>query len=166
MGAVKRLSKKRIKMIPDEGLHIIGLWNLMVILIPFLLLSAVASETTILNLYIPAGSSQASIGDSEGTPIIVSITLDGFRIQAGEDFLLFLPKKNEKYDLEGLSSTLYSLKNDFLNQNHLTLLSDSDVPYETLVSVMDASRERVVIKKGVVQVIPLFPLVSIGEGSE
>jgi len=166
MIVVKRLSKKKIKMIPDEGLHIMGLWNLMVILIPFLLLSAVASQTTILNLYIPTVSSQASIGASEGTLIIVSITLDGFRIQAGENFLLSLPKKNEQYDLEGLSSTLYSLKNDFLNQNHLTLLTDPDVPYETLVRVMDISRERVVIKSGVVQVIPLFPLVSIGEGSE
>ena len=166
MGVVKRLSKKRIKMIPDEGLHIISLWNLMVILIPFLLLSAVASQTTILNLYIPAVSSQAPIGASGGTPIIVSITLEGFRIQAGENFLLSLPKKNEQYDLEGLSSTLYSLKNDFLNQNHLTLLSDSEVPYEILVRVMDTSRERVAIENGVVQVTPLFPMVSIGEGSE
>lgn len=166
MVVVKRLSKKKIKMIPDEGLHIIGLWNLMVILIPFLLLSAVASQTTILNLYIPTGSSEAPTGPSEQTPFIVSITLDGFKIQAGENFLFSLPKKNGQYDLEGLSSTLYSLKKDFLNQNHLILLSDSEVSYDILVRVMDASRERVVIENGVIQSFPLFPMVSIGEGSE
>ena len=96
--------------------------------------------------------------------LVVAITRKGFTIQAGDQISVVLPKKEGQYDLEGLSSTLYSLKKEFSGQDHLTLLSDPDVSYEILVKVMDASRERVITDGGEVHVIPLYPMVSIGEG--
>jgi biopolymer transport protein ExbD len=160
---IKRLSRRRTRPMPDESLHIVGLWNLMVVLIPFLLLSAVVSETTILNLYLPLSKSEGAM-DSDRLPIlIVSITRDGFRIQKEDSLLPLIPKRAEGYDLGQLSSTLYSLKEEMTDQENLVLLSESDIPYEILVGVMDVCRERVILKDGKREVIPLFPNISIGE---
>ncbi len=148
---------------PDESLHIVGLWNLMVILIPFLLLSAVVSETTILNLYLPLSKSENG-ADSDHLPIlIVSITREGFRIQKGDSLLPLIPKRGGDYDLAQLSSTLQSLKEEMVGQEHLVLLSESDISYETLVGVMDACREGIILKNGRREVVPLFPNISVGE---
>ena len=163
---IKRLSREKIKAIPDEGIHIIGLWNLMVILIPFLLLSATVSQTSILNLYTPTNNSEPKNESVKYTPLIVSITINGFRIQKGDVILPFIEKKGESYDFEGLSSTLYDIKGEMDFQEEIVLLSEPDIPYEVLVGVMDRARERIILKKGVPQAIPLFPNISIGSAVE
>jgi len=163
---IKRLSKEKIKAIPDEGLHIVGLWNLMVILIPFLLLSATVSQTSILNLYIPTTISEPKGESVQSTLLIVSIIQKGFRVQKGDIILPLIEKRGEFYDFEGLSSTLYDIKEELGLQEQIVLLSGPDIPYEVLVGVMDRSRERIILKEGVPQAIPLFPNISIGSAVE
>jgi len=159
---LKRLSKEKIKRIPDEGIHIVGLWNLMVILIPFLLLSATVSQTSILNLYIPSSNSEQKGESPQTTLLVVSITHQGFRIQKGDRMLPLIGKKRGAYDFEGLSSTLSGIKEELGLQEQIVLLIEPDIPYEVLVGVMDRSRERIIFKEGVSQAIPLFPNISIG----
>lgn len=159
---LKRLSKEKIKLIPDEGIHIVGLWNLMVILIPFLLLSATVSQTSILNLYIPSNNSEPKGELGQSTILVVSITHQGFRIQNGDRRLPFIGKKKGLYDFETLSSTLYDIKEERGLQEQIVLLSEPDIPYEVLVAVMDYSRERIIFIEGIPRAIPLFPKISIG----
>jgi biopolymer transport protein ExbD len=165
-----RPSKKRSQQEPEEAIHIVALWNLMIILIPFLLLSAVFSRTAILNVYLPeapSGKTEPVKGIQEHPPLlIVSILKDGFVINDGEKVLAALPKVQDRYDFEKLSSLFLQLKGQLPNHEEIIILSDPAIRYETIIQTMDASREAVVERNGEKEVVPLFPNVSIGEVGE
>lgn len=147
-----------------------ALWNLMIILIPFLLLSAVFSRTAILNVYLPEAPSEEKkpVKDTkEHLPLlIVSILKDGFVINDGEKVLAALPKVQDRHDFEKLSSFLLQLKGQIPHHEEIILLSEPAIRYETIIQTMDASRETVVERDGEKEVVSLFPNVSIGEVGE
>ena len=167
---VNRPSKRRFKQEPDEAIHIVALWNLMIILIPFLLLSATFSKTTILNLYLPEGPPPEEIQkkrDNRSKPIlIVSILKDGFVLNEGEKVLAAIPKTRGEYDLDRLSDLLLELKRLRPQQEEIILLSEPEVDYEVLIHAMDTSREAWIEQDGKQMAISLFPNVSIGEVGE
>jgi biopolymer transport protein ExbD len=167
---INRPSKKRSHQEPEEAIHILALWNLMIILIPFLLLSAVFSRTAILNVYLPEAPSEGKkpIKDAaEHTPLlIVSILKDGFVINDGEKVLGALPNVQDKHDFEKLSSFLLQLKGQVPHHEEIILLSEPAIRYETIIQTMDASRETVVERDGKKESVSLFPNVSIGEVGE
>jgi len=167
---MNRPSKKRSQQEPEEAIHIVALWNLMIILIPFLLLSAVFSRTAILNVYLPeapSGEKQQLKDVKEHPPLlIVSILKDGFVINDGEKVLAALPKVQDRHDFEKLSSLLLQLKGQLPNHEEIILLSEPAIRYETIIQTMDASRETVVEREGKKEVVSLFPSVSIGEVGE
>lgn len=164
---IQRPSKKRALREPEEAIHIMALWNLMIILIPFLLLSAVFSRTSILNIYLPEPVPEEKVqGKTPDTPqslIIVSILKDGFIIHDGERVLAAVPKTQEGYNFEGLSTRLVQLKGQVPQQEEIILLSEPDVRYETIIQTMDASREGWMEQDGKKKLVSLFPRVSIGE---
>jgi biopolymer transport protein ExbD len=167
---MNRPSKKRSLQEPEEAIHIVALWNLMIILIPFLLLSAVFSRTAILNVYLPEAPSEEKkpVKDpEEHTPLlIVSVLNDGFVINDGEKVLAALPRVQDQHDFEKLSSLLLQLKGQLPHHEEIILLSEPTIRYETIIQTMDASREIVMERDGKKEVVSLFPNVSIGEVGE
>ncbi len=167
---INRPSKKRSQQEPEEAIHIVALWNLMIILIPFLLLSAVFSRTAILNVYLPEAPSgekkQEKTPDTHQPLLIISILKDGFVINDGEKVLAALPKVQDRHDFEKLSSLLLQLKGQIPHHEEIILLSEAAIRYETIIQTMDASRETVVERDGKKEVVSLFPNVSIGEVGE
>jgi biopolymer transport protein ExbD len=167
---VHRPSKKRFQQEPEEAIHIVALWNLMIILIPFLLLSAVFSRTAILNVYLPEALSAEKklekATDDHAPLLMVSILKDGFVIHDGEKVLAALPRVQDRHDFERLSSLLLQLKGQIPHHEEVILLSEPEIRYETIIQTMDASREAVVERDGKKEVVSLFPNVSIGEVGE
>lgn len=142
----------------------------MIILIPFLLLSAVFSRTAILNVYLPeAPSAEKKLekaSDDHAPLLMVSILKDGFVIHDGEKVLAALPRVQDRHDFERLSSLLLQLKGQIPHHEEVILLSEPEIRYETIIQTMDASREAVVERDGKKEVVSLFPNVSIGEVGE
>ena len=167
---IHRPSKKRSRQEPEEAIHIVALWNLMIILIPFLLLSAVFSRTSILNVYLPETPSgeqkQEKATDSPGPLLMVSILKDGFVINDGKKVLAALPAVQGQHDFEKLSALLLKVKEQIPQQEEIILLSEPEVRYETIIHTMDASREVSVERNGKKETVSLFPNVSIGEVGE
>lgn len=167
---INRPSKKRSQQEPEEAIHIVALWNLMIILIPFLLLSAVFSRTAILNVYLPEAPSEEKKQEKDAKEhpllLIISILKDGFVINDGEKVLAALPKVQDRHDFEKLSSLLLQLKGQIPHHEEIILLSEPTIRYETIIQTMDASRETVVERDGKKEVVSLFPNVSIGEVGE
>lgn len=164
---VNRPSKKRFRQEPDEAIHIVALWNLMVILIPFLLLSAVFSQTSILNLHVPQAQAERPEEADSPVPVpIVSILRDGFVLNDGQRVLAALPKVQNEYDFKKLSALLLQIKRLYPQQENIVLLSEPDVNYEALIHTMDASRETWTEEAGERREVSLFPNISIGEVGE
>lgn len=112
--------------------------NLMVALIPFLLVTAVFSRITIVELNLP---STASTEISE--PVFrleVIVRKEGLELTNGSALIATIPKANDEYDLAALGKLVLSLKRDYPNADQASVLLESDIEYDYLIRVMDVVR--------------------------
>ena len=158
----RRHYRRREKETPD--LDITTFMNLMVVLVPFLLISAVFSRVTVLELSVPtAAGASAPVRANFNIEVIVRKT--GLELANGVNVVAAMPKKDDKYDLPKLSEMLIRLKNDYPQKDDATVLMEPDVEYDHLIQVMDTVRQAEVHPPGSeeVQKLELFPKISIGD---
>lgn len=139
--------------------------NLMVVLIPFLLITAVFSRITIQELNIPQ---QATGGDDPDKPLITIevIVRDGkLQMTDGEKVTSTIKKINGKYDIKALSDRLIALKDKYPQKEDAVILVEPDIEYEDVVQVMDAVKVAQVTLPDQVAMDRrlLFPRLSLGE---
>ena len=159
----RRLHKKREKG-ETPGLDVTTFLNLMVVLIPFLLISAVFSRVTILELSVPTSSG----GAASNTPdfaIEVIVRKAGLEIANGSSVEAAIPNKDEQYDMDMLSKLLMRLKERYPEKEDATVLMEPDIEYNYLIQIMDSVRETEVQVEGSEELakMVLFPNISIGD---
>ncbi len=154
----------RKRMVETPELNITTFLNLMVVLIPFLLISAVFSRVTIMELSVPTGAGGA-VTNAPNFAIEVIVRKAGFEIANGSSVEAAIPKKEGEYDMEMLSQLLLRLKAQYPEKEDATVLLEPDIEYDYLIQIMDAVRgmERQQEDSDVVQKIVLFPDISIGD---
>jgi len=163
---MKHIRSRRERHREATELNITAFMNLMVILVPFLLITAVFSRLTVLELNLPSSQSQAVV-DNE-PEFQLEITVRENAIEVGDrsaGVLSRIDNTADGYDLPELSSYLARVKQQFPDKADATLLLEPDISYETLVEVMDAVRvvERVSDSSRQVVRQELFPEISIGD---
>jgi biopolymer transport protein ExbD len=146
-------------------LNITAFMNLMVILVPFLLITAVFSRLAIIELNLP--TSQTDATPPEEPRFQPEITVRESAIEIGDrngGLMKRLAAGPDGHDLAGLSEYLAEIKRSFPDQVEATLLLEPDVSYEVLVAVMDRVRvgERADSADRGVR-IELFPEIAIGD---
>ena len=154
---------KRRKQVTTE-LDVTTFLNLMVVLIPFLLISAVFSRVTIIELSVPTSAG----GSESNTPnfsIEVIVRKTGLEIANGSYVEAAIPKKDDQYDMEKLSEMLMRLKAQYPEKEDATILMEPDIAYDYLIQVMDAVRgiEIREDKGEEVKKMVFFPDISIGD---
>jgi biopolymer transport protein ExbD len=149
---------------PPE-LDITSFLNLMVVLIPFLLITAVFSRITILELNIPT----SVVGPNQPNKIKLTIEVivreKGLEIGNGRRVVARFPKVDDEYNLQKLSEHLLKIKNSYPDKTDAMVLMEPEIEYDYLVLVMDAVRSAE-IKQGEgveLEKIALFPDISIGD---
>ena len=154
----------RKRMVETPELNITTFLNLMVVLIPFLLISAVFSRVTIIELSVPT-SAGGSVSTTPNFAIEVIVRKAGFEIANGSSVEAAIPKKEDQYDMEMLSEMLIRLKAQYPEKEDATVLLEPDIEYNYLIQIMDAVRgtERQQEGSEAVQRIVLFPDISIGD---
>jgi biopolymer transport protein ExbD len=158
--AVRRLRKHA------AHLEVTAFINVIVVLVPFLLSTAVFTRLSVLELTLPAqnsGVEQLKVEDLKLEVVIRPNALDvGDRIGG---LIQHIPNSATGYDLVALSTLMQMVKTKFPTTTTATVLAQPDTPYETLVQVMDAVREaHPAAPKGKhVDNIVLFPDISIGD---
>lgn len=153
---------------PPE-LDITTFLNLMVVLVPFLLITAVFSRITIMELDLPSGAGGAT--DKPKVSIEVIIRSKGLEIGNGSSVIASMPKKEKEYDLKSLSTFLRQIKKNYPDKTDATILMEEDIEYDTMIKVMDVVRVAEVVNPEVLsedgqpekQKAELFPNISIGE---
>jgi len=149
--------------IAPQDMNITAFMNLMVILVPFLLITAVFTRMTILELNLPPASSGTSAKKQE-LQLEVIIRKDALELGERSSGVLKRLSRNDKgYDFKGLSQALQALKERFPDKTNITILSEPNTSYDTLVQVMDASRILEKAQGGSVVRYELFPDIAIGD---
>lgn len=152
-----RPSEKKHRMHEQKELTITAFMNLMVILIPFLLVTAVFAKMAVIELNLPVESKVLDQGEKKGNVsvqklrLIVSIWEDEIGV-LDDGTTLGVFKRDEKgtYNFAGLSKFLLQIKQQHPEEKSATVLSRPSIAYKTLVETIDAVREG-------------FPEVSLGE---
>lgn len=153
--------KKNSKEPPE--LNITTFLNLMVVLVPFLLITAVFSRITILELNIPAGAS----GPDNKPKVIIEVIVRGKRLELGngKGVVARLPNVDGKHDIAKLSKYLLKVKGNYSDKTDATILIEPDIEYDSMVRVMDAVRSAEIKQEGSDEIkkVALFPDMSLGE---
>ena len=159
--------KHRYKAEPKE-LELTTFLNVLVVLISFLLVTAVFSRLAIQELKLPAA---AAGGEAPAKPLVtieVIVRKQVLEIADGRRIVATIPKSDGHHDLAKLSQHLQSLKAQYSDKTDATLLVEPDISYDDTVRVMDAVKVARVKRTGAngkeqPHIVTLFTDVSIGD---
>ena len=159
-----RRKYNRRKREETPGLDITTFLNLMVVLIPFLLISAVFSRVTIMELTVPT-SAGGSVVKAPNFAIEVIVRKNGLEIANGSSVEAAFPKKDGQYNMQMLYGLLKRLKARYPEKDDATVLMEPDIQYDHLIRVMDTLRETEIPEEGSGELrkMALFPKISIGD---
>ena len=147
-----------------NDLNIVPMIDMMVILVFFLLFTAVFSNTNILELNLPAPNS--SVPDlPKGLQLEVHVRHIGIDIaDRNSGVLRSLPMTGAgEYDYKGLSEYLQFVKSKYQSVTEASVLLESDIPYDVLVQTMDNVRLFQKDDPPLFTKVELFPDISVGD---
>jgi biopolymer transport protein ExbD len=146
-------------------LNITAFMNLMVILVPFLLITAVFSRLAVLELNLPGSSTEPVDPQEQTFQLEVIVRKDKIEIGDRNQGLLGVYPNTEEgeYDYNALSEKLSELKKRYPQKTDASILLEQDIEYDTLVQVMDRVRVEEEAAGLTVVRIDLFPDISIGD---
>ena len=146
-------------------LNITAFMNLMVILVPFLLITAVFSRLAILELHLPGSSTEPA--EQQELVFQLEVIVREGRLEVGDrnvGALGIYPNNADGYDYEALTTKLSEIKKRYPQKTDASILLESDIAYDTLVQVMDRVRlEETIAEDGQIVRNDLFPDISIGD---
>ena len=147
-------------------LNITAFMNLMVILVPFLLITAVFSRLAILELNLPGSSSEPVDPKEQTFQLEIIIRADKIEIgDRNQGLLGIYPNSDDGYDYDALSNKLSELKDRYPHKTEAAILLEQDIAYDTLVQVMDRVRIELEVDEDKESIVrsDLFPDISIGD---
>ena len=144
-------------------LLLVPMIDIFTVLVTFLLMTAVFSRTVILELKLPPSSAEFT-PPPPGLQLEVIVRKDSLLVSdRNSGPLAPFPNRNGAYDFDGLSHYLQEVKSKFPDKTEATVLLEPDIPYDTVVQVMD--RMRVLEVNAGLNVVQyeLFPDISVGD---
>ena len=143
--------------------------DIFVVLVTFLLMTAVFSRITILQLDLPSANAGGAAPPAFRLEVIVRES--GFELTNGESLIAALPKVDGEYDWATLSQLTQQLKRENPDAHDASVLMERTVKYDYLIQVMDTIRSANVAPGGEVAADPatpttrveLFTNVAVGE---
>ncbi len=171
MSRFRPYSKKQKKQYEAEDLDVTPIMNLMIVLVPILSLTMVFTHIRVLQVQLPELVARVQ---SVVNPVQQSLEL----LISAEALTLYYPagrllktfprdNKTQTYAYIELNAYLQQMKSTFVQQkidkHDIVLRPTADIPYQTLVSVMDhVSQYRTLVAASVVQA-ELFSQISFAD---
>lgn len=162
---MSKRSSRRVRIPESVELDITAFMNLMVILVPFLLITTVFTHLTVLDINLPT-SAQASKSSPKKKTFEINVII-GKKFFVVSDNNGRVIKKIQTFKTGGhykiLNKVLKQIKVRYPNKTNITILSQQNSKYDTLVNTMDAARVFAAVEDGEVIQVELFPDISIGD---
>jgi len=153
---------------PAAELNITAFMNLMVVLVPFLLMTAVFSHITILDINLPPPGSSAD-NKQKNPPFELRVTIRDHALILSDNkggLIKRIKKNNKQHNYALLKQTLKQVKARFPEKKNITILSQPNTPYNDMIQVMDSSRSYNAVVEGESVRAELFPDISIGDAAK
>ena len=125
-------------------LLLVPMIDIFTVLVTFLLMTAVFSRITILQLDLPSSASGPVAEPKFRLEVIIRAT--GLELTNGNAHICDIPKVNGAYDLKALSEQAVSIKHEHPDVNNASVLPEPRIPYDDVIQVMDAIRSAEVSK--------------------
>ena len=156
---------KRFRNKDAAEMNITAFMNLMVILVPFLLITAVFSRLAVLELALPSPDAEQSEPDPDRPRLVLVVRSDGMQLDDERGALQSFAKQPTGYNTVALNDFLIEIKKRRPKQTTITLMMEPDIAYDDMIQIMDAVRAhreaddtgRMTLKER------LFPDISIGD---
>ena len=152
---------------PAVELNITAFMNLMVVLVPFLLMTAVFSHITILDLNLPPPDA-ADQNKPKTPPYELRVTIRRNMLVLSDNrvgLIKRIPTKGKKHDFARLKETLKQVKARLPEHTNITILAEQKTRYDDLISAMDSARSYRAQVDGDWVFAELFPDISIGDAA-
>ena len=151
--------RRRHRGVPE--LDMTTFMNLMVVLVPFLLITAVFSRITIVELDLPNAKSPTPSAPTFRVEVVVRD--EGLEIMDGTQVIAAIPKTGDAYDLPKLSEYLVAIKQEYPEKEDASILLEPQIAYDHLIQVMDAVRSVETRDGARTSRADLFTAISIGD---
>jgi biopolymer transport protein ExbD len=132
-------SSYKTRMRKPVELMLVPMIDIFTVLVTFLLMTAVFSRITILQLDLPS-SSAPSAGAPPAFRLEVIVRQEGFELTNGTKLIATIPKVEGAYDFKSLSQLALSLKQEYPDADDASVLLEREVQYDYLIQAMDAVR--------------------------
>ena len=156
---------RRLRKTPAH-LEITAFINLIVVLVPFLLSTAVFTRLSVVDLSLPAQSSQ-KLRDLKADDLKLEVIIRPKTVevndQLGGQLMDPIPNDANGPDVRTLSAAMHMIKTKFPDKLEATVLAEPNTSYDTLIKVMDAVRAGHVANGTAVVKADFFPNISIGD---
>jgi biopolymer transport protein ExbD len=146
-------------------LEITAFINLIVVLVPFLLSTAVFTRLALIDLTLPAQSSE-KIEKLTANNLQLEIVVRPEALEVGDrigGLIERIPANAQGPDLRTLQTLIQQIKTKYPDKLDATVLAEPNTSYDTLVQVMDAVRSGHTVQGAKVLRSELFPNISIGD---
>lgn len=150
---------------PAHEIDVTTFLNLMVILVPFLLITAVFSRLTIVELNLPSSAGGTPPTEQGFRPEVI-VRAETIEITNGSVTIASIPKVEDGYDLQTLQDMMISLKKEYPDQDSASVLMERMIEYDYLIQVMDVVRSVEVQVEGTeneYELYALFTEISVGD---
>lgn len=127
----------------EDELNITPVMNIFLILIPFLMLTAVFVRIAVLEFSLPSSQSAASgEASNENTVVtVIAINENGFDLKTQGMKFSFINKNNDDFDFQTLVNNLQKVKTRHQQSEDVIIAPHASVKYDTIIKVMDRCRE-------------------------
>lgn len=156
---VRRLRKH------PAALEISAFLNLIVVLVPFLLSTAVFTRLAVLDMALPAQSSGAA-EQLKVDHLQLEVVIRPDALEVGDrigGLIQRIPNTASGPDVKTLNDLVRQIKLKFPEQRDASVLAEPDTSYDRLVKVMDAVRSAHSMSGTQVVRSELFPDIAIGD---
>jgi biopolymer transport protein ExbD len=158
---VRRLRKH------PAALEISAFLNLIVVLVPFLLSTAVFTRLAVLDMSLPAQNSGGAAEQLKVDHLQLEVVIRPEAIEVGDrigGLIQTIPNTDKGVaDVATLNELIKQLKVKFPEQRDASVLAEPDTLYDKLVQVMDAVRGTHVVQGRDIVRTELFPDIAIGD---
>lgn len=153
--------KNRLEQVAD--IDVTTFMNLMVILVPFLLVTAVFSRMTVLQLQLPSKDAESGAAAPLDIQLQLELTPQEWILRSNDtDEITRLNAPQNYQEWRRFEEALVEIKSRFPEEKAITLFFDRQVPYKSMLEVMDHVRQTQIVTGAQAQWVELFPEIALG----
>ena len=156
------MRKRRLRKHP-AALEVSAFINLIIVLVPFLLSTAVFTRLAVMDLTLPA---QSSAVEKLSGDLQLEVVIRADAVEVGDrigGLIERIPAGAAGQDVDALGALMAQLKQRFPQHRTATVLAEPNTSYDVLVQVMDRMRAGRQVQGGRMVSVEYFPEISIGD---